>query len=97
MKKASLSQLRKMKEKGELFHDAHAPEGQAVEVEALETEMLDAAFWAKAKIIEPQQPRSVHLKIEPEVFEFFHTLTNGKGHISRMQAVLKAYMLAHNR
>jgi uncharacterized protein (DUF4415 family) len=73
-----------MKEKGELFHDPDAAEGES----------LGADFWAKAKIIAPPKPRSVHLKLDPEVFDFFVAETGGKGHLTRMQAVLKAYAKA---
>ncbi|WP_421408085.1 hypothetical protein [Agrobacterium tumefaciens] len=84
MKRASLSDLRKMKAKGELFHDPNAPEGES----------LGAEFWSKAQIDEPTKPRSVHLKLEPQVFDFFVEETGGKGHLTRMQAVLKAYATA---
>ncbi len=85
MKRASLAEIRQMREKGELFHDPNAPEG----------EDLGAEFWAKAEIESPRKPRSVHLKLDPEVFDFFYSQTNGKGHLTRMQDVLKAYMRAH--
>jgi uncharacterized protein (DUF4415 family) len=81
MKKASLEKLGEMRTKGELFHDKHAPEGES----------LGADFWAKARIEAPKKPRSVHLKLDPEVFDFFVAETGGKGHLTRMQAVLKAY------
>ncbi|WP_454848638.1 BrnA antitoxin family protein [Rhizobium binxianense] len=84
-KRASLADIRRMKEKGDLFHDPHAPEG----------EDLGAEFWAKAKIEGPRKPRSVHLKLDPEVFDFFYSQARGKGHLTRMQDVLKAYMRAH--
>ena len=84
MKKASLADLRRMKEKNELFHDADAPQGVA----------LGAEFWASAKVEEPKSRRSVHLKLDPEVFDFFYSETKGKGHLTRMQAVLKAYVEA---
>jgi uncharacterized protein (DUF4415 family) len=35
----------------------------------------------------------VHLRLEQEIIDFFKG--QGKGHISRMQAVLKAYVTAH--
>ena len=85
MKHASLAEIRKLRDAGKLFRDPGAPEG----------EPLGADFWAKAKLEEPKRPRSVHLKLDPEVFEFFFTVTGGKGHLSRMQAVLKAYAVAH--
>jgi uncharacterized protein (DUF4415 family) len=37
----------------------------------------------------------VHLRLEPEVLEFFRA--QGKGHIARMQAVLKTYADAHRK
>ncbi|MGL5116545.1 MAG: BrnA antitoxin family protein [Beijerinckiaceae bacterium] len=70
-----------MKEKGELFHNPDAPEG----------EDLGAEFWAKAKVEGPRKPRSVHLKLDPEVFAFFYSQAQGRGHLTRMQNVLKAY------
>jgi uncharacterized protein (DUF4415 family) len=84
MKKASLADLRRMKENRELFHDSDAPEGEA----------LGAEFWASAMVEEPKSRRSVHLKLDPEVFDFFYSETKGKGHLTRMQAVLKAYVEA---
>ncbi|MFG1351823.1 hypothetical protein [Xanthobacter autotrophicus] len=73
-----------MKEKGELFHDPNAPEGES----------LGPEFWAKAEIEGPKVPRSVHLKLDPEVFAFFYEEAKGKGHLTRMQNVLKAYAKA---
>lgn len=85
MKRASLADIKRRKEKGELFHDPNAPEGES----------LGAEFWAKAEIEGPRRPRSVHLKLDPEVFEFFRRQAGGKGHLTRMQNVLKAYVNAH--
>ena len=84
MKRASLANIRRMKEKGRLFHDPNAPEG----------EDLGADFWAQARIEGPKRPRSVHLKLDPEVFDFFYTESGGKGHLTRMQNVLRAYVNA---
>ena len=49
--------------------------------------------WTKAKLVLPQAKKSVHLRLEPDIIAFFKS--PGKGHISRMQAVLKAYVDAH--
>ena len=83
MKRASLAEIWRMKEKGELFHTPNAPVG----------EELGPEFWAKARLVEAKRPRSVHLKLDPDVFEFFQA--QGKGHLTRMQNVLKAYVNAH--
>ena len=87
MKRASLADIRRMKEAGELHHDPAAPEG----------EDLGPEFWARAQVEGPKRSRSVHLKLDPEVFEYFVQVTGGKGHLTRMQAVLKAYVDAHRR
>jgi uncharacterized protein (DUF4415 family) len=43
----------------------------------------------------PRPRQSVHLRLEPEVVDFFKD--GGKGHITRMQAVLRAYVDVHKR
>lgn len=74
-----------MKEAGELFHDPNAPAG----------ENLGPEFWAKAKIEPPRKRRSVHLKLDADVFDYFYRQGKGKGHVTRMQDVLRAYVNAH--
>ncbi len=49
--------------------------------------------WTQAKLVFPQAKQSVHLRLEQGIIEYFKA--HGKGHISRMQAVLKAYVDAH--
>jgi uncharacterized protein (DUF4415 family) len=53
-------------------------------------------FWANAVLVEPANRKSVHLRINQEVYDFFVKDTGGKGHIAKMQAVLKAYADAHS-
>jgi uncharacterized protein (DUF4415 family) len=60
-------------------------------------EALPEEFWSKAVMTGPKiTTKSVHLRLQPEVFEFFIKQTGGKGHIAKMQAVLKAYADAHS-
>ena len=87
IRRASLAEIRKMKERGELFHDPKAPEGES----------LGPDFWAEATLEPPRKPRSVHLKLDPEVFDFFFEEAKGKGHLTQMQNVLKAYVKAKRR
>ncbi|MFN3402218.1 MAG: BrnA antitoxin family protein, partial [Ferrovibrio sp.] len=69
---------------GEFYHNPNAPEGPD----------LGEEFWKNAVWVEPKgTTTSVHLKLDPEVFEYFKN--QGKGHITRMQDVLKAYVKAH--
>jgi uncharacterized protein (DUF4415 family) len=49
--------------------------------------------WTRARLVLPAPKQSVHLRLEQEIIDFFKS--HGKGHISRMQAVLKAYVDAH--
>ena len=49
--------------------------------------------WTRAKLILPQAKQSIHLRLEKNIIDFFKK--RGKGHITKMQAVLKAYVDAH--
>jgi uncharacterized protein (DUF4415 family) len=84
-KTISLSGLRQMKDQGQLVHNPTASEG----------EELGPDFWANAVLESPRQRRSVHLRLDAEVYDFFHDKTNGKGHLTQMQNVLRAYVRAH--
>ncbi len=88
IRRASLDDLRRMKAKGELRDDPNAPEGDS----------LGPEFWAAAELERPsKRARSVHLKLDPEVFDFFHRASGGKGHLTKMQNVLRAYADAHRQ
>ncbi len=49
--------------------------------------------WTRAELILSEPKQSVHLRLEREIIDFFKA--HGKGHISRMQAVLKSYATSH--
>jgi hypothetical protein len=57
------------------------------------SEDLGPGFWDDADVVMPEPPKSVHLKVDAEVFDFFKA--QGKGHLTRMQNVLRAYVRAH--
>jgi uncharacterized protein (DUF4415 family) len=47
-------------------------------------------FWANSVVIEPEARKtSVHLRLDAEVLEWFRA--QGPGHLTRMNAVLRAY------
>jgi len=77
-----------MDEQGLLYHNPNAPEGPPTEYADLPQD-----FWDNAKVVFPREPRSVHLKLDPDVFDYFKA--QGKGHLTRMQEVLRAYVNAH--
>lgn len=43
----------------------------------------------------PRGKTSVHLRLDSDVLEWFKA--SGKGHLTRMNAVLRAYVQAHKR
>jgi uncharacterized protein (DUF4415 family) len=54
---------------------------------------LDESFWAHAKWMPPLGKSSVHLRVDSDVLEWFKK--QGRGHLTRMNAVLRAYYQAH--
>jgi len=56
---------------------------------------LDRSFWNRARLIPPLVPKksSVHLRIDSDVLEWFRR--QGRGHLTRMNAVLRAYFEAN--
>lgn len=54
-----------------------------------------ASDWTKARLVLPQRKESIHLRIDPDVLVWFRT--QGDGYLTRMNAVLRAYMNAHRR
>lgn len=56
---------------------------------------LGDEFWENAVLVDYREPTSVHLKLDPLVFAWFKQ--QGKGHLTRMQDVLKAYVRAEMR
>lgn len=85
IRRASLAELRQMKNRHEVRR------GDPVE----EDDHLPAEFWENAELVEPRAVTSVHLKLEPEVFAYFKA--GGRGHLTRMQNVLAAYVRAKKR
>ena len=56
---------------------------------------VDPGFWDAARVVMPPGKASVHLRLDSDVLEWFRA--QGKGHLSRMNAVLRSYMDAHKR
>ena len=71
-----------MRERGE---DKTSPD-------APEAEPLDAGFWMGARVVMPGGKTSVHLRLDDDIVEWFKA--HGKGHLTRMNAVLRAYVEA---
>jgi len=69
-----------MRERGEDQTSTQAPEAES----------LGADFWKSARVVMPAGKTSVHLRLDSDVVEWFKA--NGKGHLTRMNAVLRAYV-----
>lgn len=83
MKAASLSDLRKMKDRGELRPSVAA--GQAPE--------LPDGFWDDAVVVNHATTKEpISLRVDADVLAFFKA--QGKGHLTRMNAVLRSYVEA---
>jgi len=55
---------------------------------------VDEDFWRNARVVMPAPGKaSVHLRLDTDVVEWFRS--QGKGHLSRMNAVLRSFMEAH--
>ncbi|MBV8474280.1 MAG: BrnA antitoxin family protein [Hyphomicrobiales bacterium] len=76
----SLSAIRAMRQRGEDRTRAEAPDAES----------LGADFWKSAHVRMPAGKTSVHLRVDSDIVEWFKA--GGKGHLSRMNAVLRAYV-----
>lgn len=76
----SLSAVRALRARGEDKTLAAAPEA----------ELLGADFWKSARVRMPAGKTSVHLRVDTDIVEWFKT--RGKGHLTRMNAVLRSYV-----
>jgi uncharacterized protein (DUF4415 family) len=76
----SLNEISDMRKHGE---DRTSPD-------APEAESLGAEFWRSAKVVMPAGKTSVHLRLDSDVVDWFRA--RGKGHLTRMNAVLRAYV-----
>ena len=87
IRSATLEELKERYDRGELYPTA----ADAPEIE------LDEDFWRNAELVMPgdRLKTSVHLRIDPEVFDWFKK--QGKGHLTRMNAVLRAYYKTHRK
>lgn len=50
-------------------------------------------FWENAKPFVPPEKDSIHLRLDSDVLEWFRS--QGPGHLTRMNAVLRSYYEAH--
>ena len=78
--RVSPEQLMRMYERGEL---------KATPDDAPTFDLPDEFFEKAVRVESPLAKRSVHLRLDSDVFDWFKA--QGPGHLTRMNAVLKAY------
>jgi uncharacterized protein (DUF4415 family) len=84
-RKYSLDELREMREREETETRADAS-----------VLSLDAEFWDNTCVVMPPRGKSsIHLRIDSDVLEWFKA--QGRGHLTRMNAVLRSFMEAHKQ
>lgn len=84
MKGANLSDLRKMKERGEIRPTVNADPAPD----------LPENFWDDAVLVNHTKTKEpISLRVDSDILEFFKA--QGKGHLTRMNAVLRSYVDAH--
>ena len=84
-RKYSLDELREARERGETETRADAP-----------VFSLDPSFWENARVVMPPPGKSsIHLRIDTDVLQWFKA--QGRGHLSRMNAVLRSFMEAQKQ
>jgi uncharacterized protein (DUF4415 family) len=74
-----------MRERGEDKTSQKAPEAES----------LGAEFWRSARVVLPSGKTSVHLRLDSDIVDWFKA--HGKGHLTRMNAVLRAYVEARKQ
>jgi uncharacterized protein (DUF4415 family) len=85
MARYSLGQVEAIRERGEDPTRPDAPEAKS----------LGKDFWKSARVVVPPGKTSVHLRLDRDIVEWFKA--HGKGHLTRMNAVLRAYVDAQSR
>ena len=85
IRRYSLAELEKMAARGD--YTPTRPDAPEYE--------LDEEFWQKARLVLPTGKKSVHLRLDEDVLDWFKA--QGPRHLTRMNAVLRAYMEAHRK
>ncbi|PYN83366.1 MAG: hypothetical protein DMD96_02605 [Candidatus Rokuibacteriota bacterium] len=82
IKRSSLEELKALRARGKTRTRADAPVRE-----------IEEDFWEHAHVVMPGSGKtSVHLRVDSDVLEWFRK--QGRGHLSRMNAVLRSYVEA---
>jgi len=85
IRRYSVEELKALRAAGKTKTDPNAP-----------VYPLDADFWATARVVMPDQGKApVNLRVDRDVLDWFRQ--QGKGHLTRMNAVLRSYVEAQKQ
>lgn len=85
IKRYSLEELRALK-------DAR---NEPVQEQQFSEENLPDSFWENARIVVPKPKQPISLRVDPDILSYFKE--QGDGHLTRMHAVLRAYVDAQRK
>lgn len=63
------------------------------EIDTSDIPDLDEDFWKNARVVFPKKKKSIALRVDEDLLSWFKN--EGRGYQSRMLAVLRSYMQAH--
>ena len=86
IKRISLDELRAKHDRGEVAKPVAASEPSPE---------LPDDFWEEAELVLPKAKTAISMRVDPDVLEYFKD--QGGGHLTRMHAVLRAYVDAHKK
>ncbi len=84
-KTASLEEIRMMKARGEVS----SPRSDAPALD------MPDGFWDEAIPQAPKTKQQVNMRVDPDILAFFKA--EGRGHLTRMHAVLRSYVDAQKK
>lgn len=85
IKRYSLEQLRALK----------AARNEPAQEQQFSEQNLPDTFWENARVVVPKAKQPISLRVDPDILSYFKE--QGGGHLSRMHAVLRAYVDAQRR
>ena len=85
IKRVSLDELRAKRNRGEIS----SPEND------LPASDMPDGFWDDAELVLPQPKQAISMRVDQDVLDYFKS--QGSGHLTRMHAVLKAYVEAQKK
>lgn len=69
-------------------------EAHAAIVNDPDIHLTDESFWKEARVVMPKRKETVTMRLDADLLAWFRS---ERGHQTRINAILRAYMKAHNQ